>query len=316
MVIVRNLTKRYGEHTAVDDLSIEIPSGQVVGLLGENGAGKTTLLNMLSGYMAPSTGDLCVNGHNLLTEPLLARQSIGYMPEHVPLYPELTVDEYLQFCCSIRNVPDSDNKAYRNEAAQLAGVAHVLNKRISTLSKGYRQRVGFAQALCARPQLLLLDEPTAGFDPAQAAEFRQVVRSLAGHHTIIVSSHILSEIEGMCDRVLILKSGYLVYDHFVSEHQIEERNSLCLAVKGDTSGFVSALRSLPSVRKASTMGNVQPDVFTATVVVDDSEQFGRDITCLVSGLGLSLLSLRPAERTLEDIFLSVSQIPPVTGESI
>ncbi len=307
MVILRNVSKRYGHTTAVNSLSMEIPHGQVVGLLGENGAGKTTLMNMLSGYFPASSGDIVINGADMLTDPASARGSIGYMPEQVPLYPELTVTEYLVYCCALKQVSPKARETVAEEAAATAGIAHVMHQRIGTVSKGMKQRVGLAQALCGNPPLLLLDEPTAGFDPAQAAEFRGLVRSLGKTHTVIVSSHILSEIEAMCDRIVIMKSGRLVYDqatHPVSEKQ---HTMIRISLSGVSGAFQPALRSLPSVRKVAQSGISAPGRTDALVSVSDPNAFGRELAVLASGLNLSILSLQPVERSLEDIFLSVSR---------
>lgn len=314
MIVVRNVTRRYGAVLAVNDLSLEVPAGQVMGLLGENGAGKTTLMNMLSGYTPPTSGSISINGADLVTEPLAARAAIGYMPEQVPVYPELTVREYLSFCLALKGAPRAGRHAGIADAARMAGVYGILDKRIGTLSKGYRQRVGFAQALCGNPPVLLLDEPTAGFDPAQSAEFRAAVRSLAGSHTIILCSHILSEIESMCDRVGILKAGRLAHDHPAGETAATGVRSVRLSVQGDCARLSPALRALPTVDKLIVARAAAADEFSATIVTRDPAQLGRDVVCLLSGLGLSLTSFRPVEQTLEELFLKVVQSAPAPME--
>lgn len=307
MVILRNVSKRFGNTVAVDSLSLEIPSGQVLGLLGENGAGKTTLMNILAGYLPATSGDVSINGADMLSHPLAARSAVGYMPEQVPVYPELTVLEYLDYCCALKNVGGSARNQTIQEIAAMADIGDALHKRISTLSKGMKQRVGFAQALCGDPQLLLLDEPTAGFDPTQAADFRPLVRSLANTHTVVVSSHILSEIEAMCDRVCIMKSGRVVYDQPVHPVNGATGSAIRLVIGGRNAAFLPSLRLLPSVRKVTLLDADVPDQLAVLAAVDDTHAFGRELATLVSGMELSILSLTPVERTLEDIFLNVSR---------
>ena len=307
MVNLRNVTKRYGGTVAVYNLSMEIPSGQIIGLLGENGAGKTTLMHMMAGYLPAGNGDIVINGCDMLLDPISARGALGYMPEQVPLYPELTVLEYLAFCCAIKRVDPGKRIAHCSDIAAMAGLGNALNKRIGTLSKGLRQRVGFAQALCGSPPLLLLDEPTAGFDPAQAAEFRGQVRSLAKQHTVVVSSHILSEIDIMCDRVVIMKDGRLVHDQTLHQDHPESASTIRLVIGGSNGAFLPTLRALPSVVKITPSDNAELDRIAVLATVKNLEQFGRELAALVSGLGLSLFSLRPVERTLEDIFLTFSR---------
>ena len=212
MISFSHVTKRYGTMDAVHDLSFDIPRGQVVGLLGQNGAGKTTTLNMLTGYLAPSEGRITINDHDLLLEPRSAKQHLGYLPEVPPLYDEMTVESYLRFAAEMRLVVRRDIPGHVRSIAEKTGLSDMLSRRVGNLSKGYRQRVGLAQALCGDPDVLILDEPTVGLDPRQTAEFRETLRQIARDRTVIFSSHILSEVQSLCDRVLILHHGKLVYD--------------------------------------------------------------------------------------------------------
>jgi ABC-2 type transport system ATP-binding protein len=209
LISVSHLIRRYGAHTAVDDVSFEIDKGQVVGFLGPNGAGKSTTLRILSGFLAPSAGTVTIAGHDVVTESLEARRCIGYMPESVPLYPEMRVVEYLRFRAELKRVPRASRASWVDDAMRKAGVVSVAHKRIAHLSKGFRQRLGLADAIVARPPIVVLDEPTAGLDPNQIREARQLVRQLGREHTVIVSTHILSEVEACATRVLLIHQGRL-----------------------------------------------------------------------------------------------------------
>ena len=209
LIEVSHLTRRYGARTAVEDLSFTVGDGQIYGLLGPNGAGKSTVMNILAGYLAPTDGTVTVCGHPLPEEAGAARACVGYLPETPPLYPEMTVEEYLRFAAALKGVRRAERPAQAQAAARRAGVAEVMPRLIRGLSKGYRQRVGIAQALLGSPQLIILDEPTAGLDHAQVIEVRRLVRELGGSHTVLLSSHILGEVEAVCSHLLILSCGKL-----------------------------------------------------------------------------------------------------------
>lgn len=209
MIEVSHLTRMYGARAAVKDLSFTVEDGQIYGLLGPNGAGKSTIMNILAGYLAATSGTVTVCGHPLPEEAGAARACVGYLPETPPLYPEMTVEEYLRFAAALKGVRRAERPAQALAAARRAGVAEVMPRLIRGLSKGYRQRVGIAQALLGSPQLIILDEPTAGLDPAQVIEVRRLVRELGGSHTVLLSSHILSEVEAVCSHLLILSCGKL-----------------------------------------------------------------------------------------------------------
>ena len=224
MIEVQNLVKMYGDHTAVDYLSFRIEKGHIYGLLGPNGAGKSTTMNIMTGYLGATEGKVLIQGHDILKEPELAKKSIGYLPEQPPLYPEMTVAEYLDFAAELKGVKKADRPAQVQSAARRTGLEDVLPRLIRSLSKGYRQRVGVAQALLGSPQLIILDEPTVGLDPAQVIELRRLIRELGRTHTVILSSHILSEVKAVCDKALILSQGHLaaVVDLAAEERDLEE----------------------------------------------------------------------------------------------
>ena len=209
MIEVSHLTKQYGNHLAVDDVSFTVADGQICGLLGPNGAGKSTIMNILTGYLSATSGQVTVAGHPLPEEADAAKACVGYLPEQPPLYPEMTVAEYLDFAAELKGVKKADRPAQVQSAARRTGLEDVLPRLIRSLSKGYRQRVGVAQALLGSPQLIILDEPTVGLDPAQVIELRHLIRELGRTHTVILSSHILSEVQAVCQQILILSKGHL-----------------------------------------------------------------------------------------------------------
>ncbi len=209
MIEVSHLTKQYGNHLAVDDVSFTVADGQICGLLGPNGAGKSTIMNILTGYLSATSGQVTVAGHPLPEEADAAKACVGYLPEQPPLYPEMTVQEYLTFAAELKGVKKAERKEQVCRAARRTGLEAVLPRLIRSLSKGYKQRVGIAQALLGRPRLIILDEPTVGLDPAQVIEIRKLIRELGRAHTVILSSHILSEVQAVCQQILILSKGHL-----------------------------------------------------------------------------------------------------------
>lgn len=209
MIEVSHLTKQYGNHLAVDDVSFTVADGQICGLLGPNGAGKSTIMNILTGYLSATSGQVTVAGHPLPEEADAAKACVGYLPEQPPLYPEMTVQEYLAFAAELKRVKKAERKEQVCRAARRTGLEAVLPRLIRSLSKGYKQRVGIAQALLGSPRLIILDEPTVGLDPAQVIEIRKLIRELGRAHTVILSSHILSEVQAVCQQILILSKGHL-----------------------------------------------------------------------------------------------------------
>ena len=209
MIEVSHLTKQYGNHLAVDDVSFTVADGQICGLLGPNGAGKSTIMNILTGYLSATSGQVTVVGHPLPEEADAAKACVGYLPEQPPLYPEMTVQEYLTFAAELKGVKKAERKEQVCRAARRTGLEAVLPRLIRSLSKGYKQRVGIAQALLGSPRLIILDEPTVGLDPAQVIEIRKLIRELGRAHTVILSSHILSEVQAVCQQILILSKGHL-----------------------------------------------------------------------------------------------------------
>ena len=227
MIEVKNLTKRYGSHLAVDHLNFQVETGQIYGFLGPNGAGKTTTMNMMTGYLGATEGEVTINGHDILDEPEEARRQIGYLPELPPLYQEMTVEEYMRFAAELKQLPRGQRKQLMEEAMEIADIMEVKDRLIRNLSKGYKQRTGLAQAVLGFPEVIILDEPTVGLDPRQIIEIRDVIKGLGKKHTVILSSHILSEVSAVCDHIMIISHGRLVAidtpEHLMGNtHSLEE----------------------------------------------------------------------------------------------
>ena len=247
MIEVRDLVKRYGDRNAVDHLSFTVEDGQIFGFLGPNGAGKTTTMNIMTGYLAATGGQVLVEGHDILEEPEAAKACIGYLPELPPLYPDMTVEEYLAFCAELKKIPRPEQEEQLDQVLALTHLEEMSARLIRNLSKGYRQRVGLAQAILGFPKIIILDEPTVGLDPKQVVEIRELIRHLSRGHTVIISSHILSEIRAVCDRVLIIRKGrFVVCD---TPDELEERLSaggsleLTAKARAGTGGAAAPQRS-------------------------------------------------------------------------
>jgi ABC-2 type transport system ATP-binding protein len=304
MIEVENVTKNYGPVRALAGLSCSIPRGQIVGLLGPNGAGKTTLLKILTTYFEPTSGSARLDGHDVVTEPLAVRQRVGYLPENAPLYQEMLVQESLLMTADLRGIPPGERGALISRAVRDADIADVLTRPIGQLSKGYRQRVGLAQAILHRPPILILDEPTSGLDPDQIVEVRQLVRRLAETSTVILSTHILSEVEQTCERVLILINGALKADAELAELTASNRFRLGLAAGADAEAVAAELRGaegITGVRSDGGEGLVRLQVEAAQEV-----DLGRRLFELAKAKDWPLRELRPDSRTLESVFRSLS----------
>ena len=305
MIQAEHITRRYGAFEAVKDLSFSVKIGEVAGLLGQNGAGKTTALHVLSGYLAPSKGTVKVNGIDLQNKPREAKRHIGYLPETIPLYPEMTPLEYLRFCCDIKAIHPQDREAHIQEIMALTDLSQVAHQSSGTLSKGYRQRLGLAQALCGGPEVLLLDEPTAGFDPVQSHAFRKLIRRLAKKHAVILSSHLLSEVQEVCDRILMISAGQLVLDRKAAQGS-DKKPRFRLVVAASSALVLSPIRQLPSVRRVELVGKSSPEKTTLLIETTEDGVFQHALFRLLSGLSAPILELSPLGDTLEELFLRVS----------
>jgi len=305
LISFRQVSKRYGSHEALREISFSVPAGQVLGLLGQNGAGKTTCMNILTGCLAPSSGQVLIGGKDVMTQPREAKRLLGYLPEQAPLYEEMTVKAYLRFACELKEVKKSAVEDHIAEIAEKTGLGDTLGRKIGNLSKGYRQRVGVAQALCGAPDVLVLDEPTAGLDPRQSSEMRALIKALAGEHTVFLSSHILSEVQDVCDRVMILHHGRIICDSALrSLRRGEERLRAVIACGAGK--LLPALRQLPSVKRAEAEKSGEEGLTQVTLTVEGGGRAERELFTLLSAMQAPLLRLYPVEDSLEDVFLRVT----------
>ena len=308
MIELCNVTKRYGAVEAVSGLSFSAPDGQIVGLLGQNGAGKTTTLNMLTGYFPPTSGEVRVVGMDMLQDPRACKRHIGYLPEKPPLYDEMTVTAYLKFVCELREVKREAIAQHVQHITATCGLTEVAGRLVGHLSKGYRQRVGIAQALCGDPDVLVLDEPTVGLDPKQVREIRELIRQLGKTHTVIFSSHLLPEIQQLCDRVVILHKGKLVREAPMSELTGGDGETLrfraTIAMKERL--LVPALNSLECVRRVKVLPTPNADYTELELECVKETERGiaqAQLFRLLAGLDAPLMQLTPVRDTLEEVFL-------------
>jgi ABC-2 type transport system ATP-binding protein len=307
VIEVQNLTKRYGRVTAVDDISFRVERGEILGFLGPNGAGKTTTMRVLTGYIPATEGKAIVAGFDVFDQPIEAKRRTGYLPETPPLYPDMTVQEYLSFVAKIKGVPSAERRQRVQQVMARTRVDDMANRLTSRLSKGYRQRVGLAQALIHNPDVLILDEPTAGLDPKQIIETRQLIKELAGDHTIVLSTHILPEVSQTCERVVIINKGRVVAVDTPDNLTARLQGSETLYVQVDANGTdaAPALLRVPGVTRV-----VESDRKAGAVGYEVESERGRDIrrelasTVVSSNWGL--LELRPMRMSLEEIFLSLT----------
>ena len=309
MVSVDRLTKLYGRRVAVDDVSFQVASGEILGFLGPNGAGKTTTMRMITGFIAPSSGTATIAGHDIRTEPLEAKARVGYLGEMPPVYREMTVASYLRFVAAIKNVPPGRRRAMLDRALALCGLADVAHRVIGHLSKGYRQRVGLAQAILHRPPVLILDEPTVGLDPRQTIEIRELIRGLAGEQTVVLSTHILPEVQKTCSRVVIIHDGRIVAADSIENLTAGTGRfqTLRLRVAREAADFATTIAALPGVADVASEG---PGVYRVRVEGGDDAEARIASAVVASGAGLVELSRQRVD--LEEIFLKL--VTDETGE--
>lgn len=304
VIEIQNVSRRYGSVQALTNVSLKVEQGSVLGLLGQNGAGKTTLLNILTGYLAPTEGRVLIDGCDPLLEPAQAKRYLGYLPEHPPLYDEMTVREYLMFAAELKGVEKRAIRAHVDEVMELTGLTAMRSRMLGHLSKGYRQRAGMAQALCGDPGVLVLDEPTVGLDPMQITEIRGLIRTLGKGRTIVFSSHILSEVQQLCDHVVILDSGVIRLDAPLQSVGEKDEITLLVTIAAAESSIVSKLRQLDGVRRVTVQPTAHVDQTTALVTFYRQNEPERRLFGLLSNLGMTLLHLSRVEDTLEQVFMN------------
>jgi gliding motility-associated transport system ATP-binding protein len=307
VIEVQHLTKRYGPLTAVDDVSFKVERGEIFGFLGPNGAGKTTTMRVLTGYMPPTEGKAIVAGFDVFEQPVDAKRRTGYLPETPPLYPEMTARDYLMFVASIKGIPRRDRKARVEDAMARTKILDVAHRHCGKLSKGYRQRVGLAQAILHNPDVLILDEPTAGLDPKQIIETRQLIKGLAGDHTIILSTHILPEVSQTCQRVVIINKGRVVAvdtpDNLTA--RLRGSETMYVQVDGLSADVRTVLQNVPGVISVS-IADSRETVSGFEVESEKGRDVRRELASAIVKHGWGLLELRPMRMSLEEIFLSLT----------
>jgi ABC-2 type transport system ATP-binding protein len=307
MIEVESLTKRYGRTTAVDGVSFRVERGEILGFLGPNGAGKTTTMRILTCYLPPTEGAARVAGYDVFSQPMEVKRRVGYLPETPPLYPDMSVREYLDFCARIKGVPAKERKTRVGDAIEKCRVGDVRDKLIAKLSKGYRQRVGLAQAILHNPDVLILDEPTAGLDPKQIIETRELIRGLAGSHTVILSTHILPEVSMTCGRVVIINKGRVVAEDTPDNltRRLKGAGTIRVEARGEAASVLEAVRAVPGVLAAHPRGG-----HDGAVIVDVEAEAGRDVRAelawAVVTKGHALLGLQQMGMSLEEIFLHLT----------
>lgn len=311
MIQVEHLTKRYGSHLAVDDLSFTVEDGCIYGLLGPNGAGKSTTMNIMTGYLSATSGTVRIAGHDIADEPKEAKAAVGYLPELPPLYPDMTVREYLLFVAELKGVRRKKERLTAVESAgQRAGLTGYEQRLIRSLSKGYKQRVGIAAALLGDPRVIILDEPTVGLDPAQMIEIRTLIHDLGQTHTVILSSHILSEVQTVCDRVLILSHGRLAAQGTPEElaARLKARGVLSATAQGDRETVLAAAQTVEGLSELRVTAEKNGEV-SFTAVSDGSDLRGA-LSLALAGAGCPVLSLTAENLSLEDVFLQLTGDEP------
>lgn len=308
MIEVRNLVKKYGNHLAVDHLNFTVEKGKIYGFLGPNGAGKSTTMNMLTGYIASTEGDILIDGHNILDEPEEAKRKIGYLPELPPLYQDMTVLEYLRFAAELKSLPKEKRENYIKEVMSTTKVDNVKHRLIKNLSKGYKQRVGLAQALLGYPEVIILDEPTVGLDPKQIIEIRDLIKSLGEKHTVILSSHILSEVSAVCDYVLIIDRGKLVASDSPENlsRVMSGANSLEITVKGTEEEIRKALDMVENLQEVIYHQSLVPGACDFTIKVQGEQDMRENIFFALAEVKCPLLKMQSTNMTLEEVFLKLT----------
>lgn len=309
MIDVSNLTKKYGDHIAVDHLSFRVEKGQIYGFLGPNGAGKSTTMNIITGYLAATEGTVTIDGKDIQKDPEEAKRAIGYLPELPPLYVDMTVREYLEFVAELKKVPKKERKQQIDEVMEMTQITDMQQRLIRNLSKGYRQRVGLAQAILGYPEVIILDEPTVGLDPKQIIEIRDLIRKLGENHTVILSSHILSEVSAVCDHIMIIAHGKLVASDSPENLQklMSGSMELNLEVKGSAAAVKSALQEISQIDRIEENTEAPKDIAKLKVISKENADIREQVFYALAEAKLPILEMTHAEKSLEDIFLELTE---------
>ena len=309
MIEVRNLTKKYGDHFAVQDISFSLEKGKIYGLLGPNGAGKSTTMSIMTGYIAATSGEVIIEGHDIFKEAEEAKKHIGYLPEIPPLYMDMTVWEYLFTVADLKGVPKSERKSMIGDVMEKVMITNMKDRLIKNLSKGYKQRVGIAQTLIGNPDIIILDEPTVGLDPKQIIEIRTLIKQLGEDHTVLISSHILSEIGAVCDHVVIINKGHLVVSDSTEnlEKLFKGQDILCLSAQGELEKIQNILREFPALSIADMKEAEEAETYRFQLKVQDQADYRKQLFFRFAEAGIPLLEISRAGMSLEDIFLEITE---------
>lgn len=312
MIQVEHLVKRYGAHTAVDDLTFTLEQGRIYGFLGPNGAGKSTTMNVMTGYIAADGGRVVIDGHDILKNPIAAKACIGYLPEVPPLYTDMTVREFLLFAAQLKLVPRRKRREQVEMLLEKLSLSEMSGRLIRNLSKGYRQRVGLAQALIGNPKVLILDEPMVGLDPKQIIEMRELIKELAGEHTVILSSHILSEVSAVCDHILILSKGKLAACGSPEDLQqmMQGGTSLSVTVIGEREQAETVLEQMEEIARYSFEAGEEEGSIIIRMETKGDTDIRKTLSVALAGAGMPILSMNRSEKSLEDIFLELTDVDP------
>lgn len=307
MIEIRHLTKKYGSHVAVNDLNLTVEKGKIYGFLGPNGAGKSTTMNMITGYLAPTEGEVIINGHDILKEPEEAKKCIGYLPELPPVYPDMTVGEYLSFVAELKGIKKTERKENITDVMKLVKITDREKQLIKNLSKGYKQRVGLAQALLGMPEVIILDEPTVGLDPKQIIEIRDLIRGLGKNHTIILSSHILTEISAVCDHIFVISKGKLVASDTTEglERKFSSGNQMEVTVKGSEEKAKEIAKKIKGVESVRVLE--RKEAGTCTLQIKTRKKDVReDLFYALAEAKMPIYGLNSGVKSLEEIFLTLT----------
>lgn len=320
MIEVTNLTKRYGNHLAVENVSFNVEKGEILGLLGPNGAGKSTIMNIITGYISTTEGSVKVNGVDVYEEPEEVKKMIGYLPELPPLYLDMTVKEYLNFAADIKKIRRNEKKKMIEDIMELTKITPMSNRLINQLSKGYRQRVGLAQAIIGYPEVIILDEPTVGLDPKQITEIRELISNLSKEHTVILSSHIMQEVSAVCDSVMIINKGKLLLRDKADNlsNHFGATGAVNISVKGDRNLILNVLNDIDQVNNVEEKEQFVDGVYNLTVHCDDDVDIREDVFNAMAKAKTPILEMQSVRMSLEDIFLKVTEEnnPEEIGEDI
>lgn len=308
MIEVKNLVKKYGSHLAVDHLNFTVDTGQIYGFLGPNGAGKSTTMNIMTGYLGATEGEVLINGHNILEEPEAAKKCIGYLPEMPPLYTDMKVNEYLRFVAELKKIPKKERQEQIEKVMLMVKIMDVQDRLIKNLSKGYKQRVGLAQAILGFPEIIILDEPTVGLDPKQIIEIRELIRKLAKKHTVILSSHILAEVREVCDYIMIISKGKLVASDTPEnlERYLGESGLIEIETRTEASKVKEVLKNVPGIEKVSLKTDAS-GITSGQIREKRGQDIREELFTTFAEKKMPLLKLNPVQVSLEDVFMELTQ---------